>query len=37
MRKLITEDQYQYVLGELKKLPKAINSLVKYTNNHLTI
>ncbi|MBD1397484.1 four helix bundle protein [Pontibacter sp. JH31] len=37
VRKLISEDQYQYVLGELKKLPKAINSLVKYTNNHLTI
>lgn len=37
VRKLITEEQYQYILGELKKLPIAINSLIKWTNNNLTI
>lgn len=31
VRKLITEDQYQHVSSELKKLPKEINSLIKYT------
>lgn len=36
-RNLITPAQHELVLTELKKLPKAINSLVKYTNNHLTI
>lgn len=37
MRKLITEVQYEFILGELKKLPIAINSLIKWTNNNLTI
>jgi len=37
VRKLITEEQYLYILNELKKLPKAINSLIKYTDNNLTI
>ncbi|MDO6390686.1 four helix bundle protein [Pontibacter sp. BT731] len=37
VRKLITEEQYQYILGELKKPPIAINSLIKWTNNNLTI
>ncbi|WP_162428051.1 four helix bundle protein [Pontibacter pudoricolor] len=37
VRNLITEEQYQLILAELRKLPKAINGLVKYTNNHLTI
>ena len=37
LRMLITSDQHEHVLTELKKLPKAINSLVKYTNNHLSI
>jgi four helix bundle protein len=37
LRKLITPEQHEHVLTELKKLPKAINSLVKYTNNHLAI
>lgn len=36
-RKLITQDQYHYVLDELKKLLKAVNSLIKYTNNNLSI
>ena len=37
VRKLITEDQYSFILCELKKLPIAINSLIKWTNNNLTI
>ena len=37
VRNLITEEQYRFILVELRKLPKAINGLVKYTNNHLTI
>jgi four helix bundle protein len=27
-RKLINEEQYNYIFGELQKLPKAINSLI---------
>ncbi|HBB38098.1 MAG: hypothetical protein UV82_C0002G0066 [Candidatus Magasanikbacteria bacterium GW2011_GWD2_43_18] len=34
-RKLITEAQYTDVMGELDKLPKEINSLIKYTNEKL--
>lgn len=37
VRRLITQEQYQYLLNELKTLPKAINSLIKYTNNNLSI
>ena len=37
VRKLITEEQYQSIMRELKKLPIAINSLIKWTNNNLTI
>ena len=37
VRLLITPAQHEHVLTELKKLPKAINSLIKYTNNNLTI
>jgi four helix bundle protein len=36
-RKLISQEQYQFVYDELRKLPKAINSLIKYTNNNLSI
>ena len=34
-RALITEEQYQHILGELQELPKAINSLIKFTNERL--
>jgi four helix bundle protein len=37
VRKLITEEQYNYIFGELEKLPKEINSLIKYTNLKLKI
>jgi four helix bundle protein len=31
-RNLLTKEQYDYILNELQKLPKAINSLISYTN-----
>lgn len=34
-RNLIAEDQYAYVFAELEKLPKSINSLIKFTNDKL--
>ena len=37
IRNLLKPQQYKHVFLELQKLPKAINSLVKYTHNHLTI
>ena len=36
-RILITEDEYNELLQTLQKLPKSINSLIKYTNDNLTI
>ena len=35
IRNLINKDDYQHLLGELQKLPKEINQLVKITNNKL--
>lgn len=32
VRNLITENQYNFIFGELEKLPKELNSLIKYTN-----
>ena len=37
VRKLITKEEYDYIFNELQKLPKSINSLIKYTNEKLTI
>ncbi|MFA5328222.1 MAG: four helix bundle protein [Prolixibacteraceae bacterium] len=34
-RKLLDENKYNCIKIELEKLPKAINSLIKYTNLHL--
>ena len=34
-RKLTTEKNYTYVFRSLKELPKDINTLIKYTNDHL--
>jgi four helix bundle protein len=34
-RNLVTQDQYQELRTALEKLPKAINSLIKYTNQQL--
>ncbi len=36
-RNLLTQETYNFIFQELKKLPKAINSLIKYTNEKLTI
>ena len=37
IRKLLTEEQYKYILEELNKLPKELNYLIKFTNEKLTI
>lgn len=37
IRKLFTEEQYNYILGELRKLPKEINYQIKITNINLKI
>ncbi|MGQ9799188.1 MAG: four helix bundle protein [Ignavibacterium sp.] len=37
IRKLLTEDEYSLIFSELIKLPKAINSLILFTNKKLQI
>ncbi|MBZ0178937.1 MAG: four helix bundle protein [Melioribacteraceae bacterium] len=37
IRTLTSEEQYNHIYTELKKLPKAINSLINYTNTKLRI
>lgn len=37
VRKLLSEQEYKYVFTEVDKLPKAINSLIKYTNEKLSV
>lgn len=37
VRKLINKEEYTYIFSELNKLPKAINSLIKYTREKLTV
>ena len=34
-RNLITAEQYQFILKELKELPREINQLIQYTNEKL--
>ena len=36
-RGLLKEKEYQHISEELKKLPKEINSLIKFTNERLSI
>lgn len=36
-RKLINEEQYNYIITRLRKLPREINYLIKITNNNLKI
>jgi len=36
-RKLLSVEEYNHIFSELQKLPKAINSLINYTNNKLRI
>lgn len=35
VRELLSSDEYKYIFTELEKLPKSINSLIKYTNEKL--
>ena len=37
VRKLLSEDEYKHIFSELDKLPKSINTLIKFTNEKLTI
>ena len=37
VRKLISMEDYQFIFNELQKLPKAINSLINFTNSKLKI
>jgi len=34
-RKLVTQEQYNYILIRLQELPKRINQLIKFTNQKL--
>lgn len=36
-RGLLKKEEYQHIAEELKRLPKEINSLIKFTNDRLTI
>ena len=35
IRKLLTEEQYEYIFNELQLLPKEIHYLIKFTNEKL--
>ena len=37
IRNLLKEEEYKYIFNELNKLPKELNSLIKFTNEKLTI
>lgn len=37
MRKLLSQEEYQYIVRELHKLPQELNALIKFTNDRLTI
>jgi len=37
VRKLLNDEQYHHILGELQKLPKEINQQINLTNKKLTI
>jgi len=37
VRKIINKQQYDFIFNELQKLPKSIHSLIKFTNEKLTI
>lgn len=36
-RNLLAKDEYEYIFRELDKLPKEINSLIRFTNQKLTL
>ena len=35
IRNLLTDEEYQHIYSELKKLPKLINQLIQFTNDRL--
>lgn len=35
IRKLVTKEQYEYILKELKQLPKELHQLIKFTKEKL--
>ena len=37
VRKLFSKGEYEFIFGELQKLPKAINALVLFTNQKLKV
>ena len=37
VRKLLTEDEYNFIFLELQKLPKSLNSLISFTNLKLKV
>ena len=37
VRQLINKEDYNYIFNELNKLPKSINSLIKYTRDKLIV
>ena len=37
IRKLLNQEQYNFIFSELNKLPREINSLIKFTNEKLSI
>ncbi|MBJ6117576.1 four helix bundle protein [Pontibacter sp. BT310] len=37
VRKLLTQEEYEHVFAVLQKLPKMINSLIKLTNDNLSV
>ncbi len=37
IRNLVSNKEYEYIFAELQKLPKAINSLIAYTNQKLKV
>lgn len=36
-RKLLTQDDYAFILAELTDMPRELNTLIKYTNEKLAI
>jgi four helix bundle protein len=37
IRGLLTDEEYNHITGELNKLPREVNNLIKFTKDRLTI
>ena len=37
VRKLLSDDEYNFIFTELQKLPKALNAMISYTNLKLKV